>query len=59
MRWLKVAAAAREWCGGVNPKILYRAVREGRLEAARIGSGRNFLVSEQAVDRWLSESARA
>lgn len=57
MRWLKVPEAAREWAGGVNAKTLYAAIRTGKLQAARIGAGRNLLVCESYVDEWLTASA--
>ena len=53
MRWLKAADAAREWCGGVSPKLLYSAVKTGRLRAARIGAGRNLLFCEVHCTEWL------
>jgi len=56
MVWVKVPDAAERWAGGVNPKVLYRAIRDGHLRAARIGSGRNLLVCEAQVDEWLLKS---
>ena len=58
MRWLKVPEAAIEWAGGVNPKIVYRAIRDGKCRAARVGCGRNLLVCEAFVNEWLETSAR-
>ena len=57
MRWLKASEAAREWAGNVAPKTLYRAVRDGRLKAARIGAGRNLLFCETWIDQWLQATA--
>jgi hypothetical protein len=57
MRWLKAQDAAREWCGGVSAKLLYSAVKAGKLRAARIGAGRNLLFSEQWCSDWLIASA--
>jgi hypothetical protein len=59
MVWMKAADAAREWCGGVDPKTLYRAVKDGKLKAARIGAGRNLLFCEQWCDEWLMASANS
>jgi hypothetical protein len=55
--WLKVPKAAKENAGGVSPKVLYAAIRQGKLKAARIGSGRNILVCEAFIDEWLMRSA--
>lgn len=57
MRWLKVQEASREWAGNISPKTMYAAIKAGKLQAARIGAGRNFLVCEQFVDEWLSATA--
>ena len=57
MRCLKVEDAAREWAGGLSVKTLYRAIRAGQLEAARIGAGRNLLVCEEFVHTWLLRCA--
>lgn len=57
MRWLKIEAAAQEWCGGISAKTMYAAVRAGKLRVARIGAGRNMLVSEEFCTAWLLESA--
>ena len=57
MTWLKAEAAAREWCGGISPKVLYGAVRAGKLKAARIGAGRNLLFAREWCDEWLMSSA--
>ena len=58
MRWMKIDEACR-YAGGVSRKTLYAAIREGRLEAGRIGAGRNLVVSDVAVDRWLEHSRGA
>jgi hypothetical protein len=57
MRWLRAKDAAREWCGGTSPKLLYKAVKRGELKAAPIGSGRNLLFCEPWIDEWLRASA--
>lgn len=57
MRWMKIDEACR-YAGGVSRKTVYAAIRAGRLEAGRIGAGRNLVVSDVAIDRWL-EHARA
>ncbi len=57
MRWLKAKAAAAEWAGGVSAKLLYRAVRDGSLRAARVGAGRHLLFCEEWVNEWLVSSA--
>lgn len=59
MQWKKATEAARDWCGGVDEKTLYRAVKEGKLRAARIGAGRNLLFCEAWCDEWLTASANA
>jgi excisionase family DNA binding protein len=51
--WHKAQYAAREWCGGVSTKTLYRAVRNGELKAARIGAGRNLLFCRDWCEDWL------
>jgi hypothetical protein len=60
MEWKKAADAAKEWCGNVHPKILYAAHADGRLKAARYGTGanpRNLLFCEQWCTDWLLASA--
>jgi UDP-N-acetylenolpyruvoylglucosamine reductase len=54
---LKVEAAAQEWAGGLSAKTIYKAIRDGKLKAARIGAGRNLLVCEQFITDWLLASA--
>lgn len=58
MVWRKVSDAAREWAGGVSEKTLYRAIRSGKLKAARIGAGRNVLLCEEFITEWLKASVR-
>jgi len=58
VRWMKIDEACR-YAGGVSRKTLYSAIREGRLEAGRIGAGRNLVVSDIAIDRWLKRSRGA
>ena len=55
MRWLKAREAAA-YAGNISPKVLYRAVRDGRLKAARIGVGRNLVFAVEWVDEWLTQS---
>jgi excisionase family DNA binding protein len=50
---------ACKYAGGVSRKTVYAAIRAGRLEAARIGAGRNLVVSDVAIDRWLGQSRGA
>jgi excisionase family DNA binding protein len=57
VRWMKIDEACR-YAGGVSRKTLYGAIREGRLQAGRIGAGRNLVVSDVAIDRWLEDSRR-
>ena len=54
--WMKAQKAA-DYAGGVSPKILYSAVRAGKLRAAKIGAGRNLLFCEAFIDQWLQRSA--
>ncbi len=58
MRWMKIDEACL-YAGGVSRKTLYAAIRAGRLEAGRIGAGRNLVVSDVAIDRWLAHSRGA
>lgn len=55
MRWMKVDEACC-YAGGVSRKTLYGAIRKGQLQAGRIGAGRNLVVSDVAIDRWLEDS---
>jgi len=50
--WMKAPKAA-DYAGGISPKILYSAVRAGKLRAAKIGAGRNLLFCETFIDEWL------
>jgi excisionase family DNA binding protein len=58
MRWMKIDEACR-YAGGVSRKTLYGAIRQGHLQAGRIGAGRNLVVSDVAIDRWLEDSRRS
>ena len=58
MTWMKAAAAAR-YAGGVNTKLLYRAVRDGRLRCARVGLGRNVIPCDRWLDEWLASSSES
>lgn len=54
--WLNVReAAARAGCG---PKIIYLAVRGGRLRAARIGGRAELRFRAEWVDTWLEGLAQ-
>lgn len=57
MTWLKIDDARRH-AGSVSRGVLYRAVRAGKLRAARIGVGRNLLFHSEWIDAWLHDSAR-
>ncbi len=50
--WFKATKAAA-YAGGISPKVLYSAVRAGKLRAAKIGAGRNLLFCEAFIDEWL------
>ena len=52
MTWMKAPREA-EYAGGVSTKILYAAVRAGKLRAAKIGGGGNLLFCEEFLDEWL------
>jgi hypothetical protein len=57
MVWKKASDAARDWCGGIDVKVLYSAVQRGKLRAAHYGAGRNLLFCEQWCTEWLVASA--
>ena len=49
--WLTVVEAAqRARCG---PKLVYRAVKAGRLQVVRLGGRREIRVKPEWVDNWL------
>ena len=50
--WFKAPRAA-EYAGNISVKVIYAAVRSGKLRAAKIGSGRNILLCEAFIDDWL------
>jgi excisionase family DNA binding protein len=56
MRWMKVDEA-RRYAGGVSRKLIYRAVANGTLRAARVGAGRSLLFHDHWIDEWLVECA--
>jgi excisionase family DNA binding protein len=58
VRWMKAEEACR-YAGGISKKTLYGAIRAGHLQAGRIGAGRNVLVSDIAIDRWLERTRLA
>ena len=58
VRWMKVDEACT-YAGGISRKTLYAAIRGGRLQAGRLGSGRNVVISDAAIDRWLEASQAA
>jgi excisionase family DNA binding protein len=49
------AGEAAEYAN-VSKRTIYTAIRRDRLRAARIGAGRNVVISDAAIDRWLEES---
>lgn len=51
--WLTVHEAAPYARCGV--KVLYRAVRNGRLRAARLGGRRELRLRREWIDLWLEE----
>ena len=57
MTWMKAPAAA-VYAGGISTKVLYAAVRNGDLRAARIGAGRNLLFRAIWLDEWLEGTAK-
>jgi excisionase family DNA binding protein len=55
-QWTTVRQAAAAM--GIREKVLYRAIKEGRLPCARLGpQGRNFRVCLQTIDEWLGRCA--
>lgn len=53
--WLTVRdAAAYCQCG---PRLIYRAVNDGKLRAARIGGRRDLRLRAAWCDQWLEASA--
>jgi excisionase family DNA binding protein len=49
--WLTVSeAAGRARCG---PKLIYREVQAGRLQAAKVGGRRELRIRAEWVDAWL------
>ena len=54
--WMKAPPAA-VYAGGISTKVLYAAVRNGDLRAARIGAGRNLPFSAMWLDGWLEGAA--
>jgi excisionase family DNA binding protein len=52
LHWFKIDAAC-EYTGGLSRWTLNQAIRAGRLQAARIGRGRNVVLSDAAIDEWL------
>ena len=55
-RWMRVDEP-RRYAGGVSRKLLYAAVADGQLRAARIGAGGNLAFSEEWLDEWLQGRA--
>jgi excisionase family DNA binding protein len=50
--WINVnEAAGRARCG---VKLLYREIRAGRLQAARVGGRRELRLRAEWIDAWLS-----
>lgn len=61
MRHYMRCPEACRYAGGEKPlceKLVYAAVRAGKLKVARIGSGRNWVTTAEWVDEWLSASSR-
>jgi excisionase family DNA binding protein len=54
----RIPNACRDWLDDLSPKILYKAIREGRCEALRPGGGRNLRVTEEQIKRWLESTVR-
>jgi len=53
--WLTVAqVAALTQCGR---RLIYRAVRSGRLRAATIGARRDLRIHRDWIDEWLRSSS--
>jgi excisionase family DNA binding protein len=52
--WIGVKEAARRARCGV--KLLYREIRAGRLQAARVGGRRELRLRAEWVDAWLRAS---
>jgi excisionase family DNA binding protein len=50
--WIGVKEAARRARCGV--KLLYREIRAGRLQAARVGGRRELRLRGEWIDAWLS-----
>ena len=50
--WIDVNEAARRARCGV--KLLYREIRAGRLQAARVGGRRELRLRAEWIDAWLS-----
>jgi excisionase family DNA binding protein len=50
--WIGVNEAARRARCGV--KLLYREIRAGRLQAARVGGRRELRLRAEWIDAWLS-----
>jgi excisionase family DNA binding protein len=55
--WLTVKQAAAR--AQVGPKVIYREVRAGRLQAARVGGRREVRTLATFVDAWLIKSSTA
>ena len=53
LKWRKVPDHVKRLGGVVSQYQLRSAVATGKLPAARIGAGRNYLLSDQHVDEWL------
>ena len=54
--WLTVEQAAEHARCGV--KLIYREVKAGRLQAARVGGRRELRLLPEWVDQWLLASAK-
>jgi hypothetical protein len=62
MTWMRVDEVRRYASGNgplISRKLIYAAIRSGRLRAARIGAGRNLVTCAEWVDDYLTASAIA
>jgi excisionase family DNA binding protein len=54
--WLTLNQAAEH--AQVNPATLYREIKAGRIQAARVGGRRSIRLRPEWVDAWLDAAAR-
>lgn len=48
---LSTGAAAR--VAGVHPTTVWRAIREGELEAVRLGERGDYRIRREALEQWM------